>query len=353
MWPSDRLQKLFGIEHPIVQAPMSGASTPAMAAAVANAGGLGSLGCALLSADEIRKTGAGIAVLTNRAINYNFFVHPAPDLSGYDFAPMRAGLAPLFAQTGAGDIPTPTNTWPLFDDARLEALLLIAPKIVSFHFGLPSAHAITALKAVGAVLIGNATCVAEALVLEEAGMDAIVAQGAEAGGHRGAFIGAPEDNDMGTLALAPLIVDAVDVPVIAAGGIFDGRGVAAAFMLGASGAQIGTAFLRSPESSITPAHRAALAETEDNRTKLTRVFSGRPARSIRNRATDALAAFEDKAAPFPAQRTVMAPLAKAGAALSSGDYQSLWSGQAGPRAKEATSAEIFRAICDEAVALLS
>jgi nitronate monooxygenase len=351
MWPSDRLQKLFGIEHPIVQAPMAGASTPGMAIAVANAGGLGSLGCAMMTPDQLRQTAAEVAAGTNRAVNYNFFVHPEPDLSGYDPAPMRAALAPLYAEFGLGDVATPSVSAPAFNDTMLGALLDCHPRIVSFHFGLPSPRAIAALKEADVILVGNATCVAEARVLEDAGMDAIVAQGAEAGGHRGAFIGAPTENDMGTLALVPLIVDAVRVPVIAAGGIFDGRGVAAAFMLGASGAQLGTAFLRAPECAIPGPHKAALAQTPDNRTKLTRAFTGRPARSIRNRMTEA-PEIEKLAAPFPAQRALSAPLAKAGLAKGSGDFVSLWSGQAGPRAREAPSAEIFREICDEALKLL-
>ncbi|MEZ6023750.1 MAG: DUF561 domain-containing protein [Hyphomonadaceae bacterium] len=227
-----------------------------------------------------------------------------------------------------------------------------APKVVSFHFGLPAPHVIEALRARGVKLIGCATNVAEAKALEAGGFDALVAQGAEAGGHRGVFIGAPHENDMGAMALTPQIVDAVSIPVIAAGGIFDGRGVAAAFMLGASGAQIGTAFLRAPESAISPLHKHALAAAPDNTTRVTRLFTGRPARSIRNRLTDALAAHEAEAAPFPTQRGMLAPLAKAATAQSKSDISPLWSGQAGPRALEASSADIFQRICAEAQALL-
>jgi nitronate monooxygenase len=208
------------------------------------------------------------------------------------------------------------------------------------------------LKRAGVKLIGNATNVTEARALEAGGMDAIVAQGAEAGGHRGAFIGAPHENDMGTMALVPLVVDAVRVPVIAAGGIFDGRGVAAAFMLGASGVQIGSAFLRAPESMIHALHKRALAETPDNATKLTRLFSGRPARSIRNRLVRELAEHEADAAPFPTQRAVIAPLTKVAAERGSADFMQLWSGQAGLRAEAAPSGEIFKRICDEALGLL-
>ncbi|MFT3725862.1 MAG: nitronate monooxygenase [Hyphomonadaceae bacterium] len=353
MWPTDRLQKLFGIEHPVIQAPMAGASTPAMAVAVANAGGMGSLGCAMMSAEQLRAAASEVAVGTNRAVNFNFFVHEEPDLAQHDPAPMQAALAPFYAEYGLGAVAPPRTGASAFNDAMLEALLACAPKVVSFHFGLPKPHAIEALKQAGVKLIGNATNVAEAKALEAGGMDAIVAQGAEAGGHRGAFIGAAHENDMGTVALVPLVADAVKIPVIAAGGIFDGRGVAAAFMLGASGAQVGTAFLRSPESVIPELHKRALAETADNSTKLTRLFSGRAARSIQNRLVRELAGHEADAAPFPTQRAVIAPLAKAAAERGSADFMQLWSGQAGLRAEALPSGQIFRRICDEALALLT
>ena len=352
MWPTTRLQTLLGIEHPVVQAPMAGASTPAMAIAVANAGGMGSLGCAMMTAEQLRAAAREVAAGTNGAVNFNFFVHEDPDLARHDRAPMQAALAPYYAAYGLGDPVAPKMGAPAFDDAMLEVLLACAPKVASFHFGLPSQRAVEALKRAGVKLVGNATNVAEARALEAGGMDAIVAQGAEAGGHRGAFIGAAHENDMGAMALVPLVVDAVSIPVIAAGGIFDGRGVAAAIMLGASGAQVGSAFLRSPESSAAPLHKAALAETPDNATKLTRLFSGRPARSIRNRLVRELAEHEGNAAPFPTQRAVIAPLAKAAANRGSADFMQLWSGQAGLRAEAAPSAEIFRRICDEALELL-
>ncbi len=352
MWPTTRLQELLGIEHPVLQAPMAGASTPAMAVAVANAGGLGALGCAMMNGEQLRAAAADVVAGTNRAVNFNFFVHQEPDLARHDPGPMRAALAPYYAEFGLGEVAAPRAGAPAFGDEILQVLLACGPKVVSFHFGLPSAHTVDALKRAGVKLIGNATNVAEARVLEAGGMDAIVAQGAEAGGHRGAFIGAPHENDMGTMALVPLVVDAVSVPVIAAGGIFDGRGVAAAIMLGASGAQIGSAFLRAPESSAHALHKQALAETPDNTTKLTRVFTGRPARSIRNRLVRELAANEGDAAPFPAQRAVTAPLAKAAGDRGSADFMPLWSGQAGSRAEAAPSAQIYKRICDEALALL-
>lgn len=352
MWPVTRLQTLFGIEHPVVQAPMAGASTPAMAIAVSNAGGLGSLGCAVMTGEQVRAAAAEVAAGTRGPVNFNFFVHEEPDLARHDPAAMRAALAPFYAEFGLGEPAAPKAGAAAFNDAMLEVLLACKPKVASFHFGLPKPHAIEALKRAGVKLIGNATSVAEARALEADGMDAIVAQGAEAGGHRGAFLSAAHENDMGTMALVPLVVDAVSIPVIAAGGIFDGRGVAAAMMLGASGAQVGSAFLRSPESVVSPLHKQALADTPDNSTKLTRLFSGRAARSIRNRLLRELAGHEDDAAPFPTQRAVIAPLSKAAADRGSADFMQLWSGQAGLRAEVLPSAQIYKRICDEALALL-
>lgn len=352
MWPVTRLQALFGIAHPVVQAPMAGASTPAMAIAVANAGGLGSLGCAAMTAEQVRAAAAEVAAATTGPVNFNFFVHENPDLARHDPSAMQAALAPYYKEFGLGDPPAPKPGMPAFDDAMLEVLLACKPRVASFHFGLPKPHAIAALKRAGVTLVGNATNVAEARALEAGGMDAIVAQGAEAGGHRGAFIGAAHENDMGTMALVPLLVDAVSIPVIAAGGIFDGRGVAAALMLGAAGAQVGSAFLRTPESMISPLHKQALAETPDNSTKLTRLFSGRAARSIRNRLVNELAAHEADAAPFPTQRTLIAPLWKAAADRGSPDFMQLWSGQAGLRAEALPTAQIYKRICEEALALL-
>ncbi|HOY76207.1 MAG TPA: DUF561 domain-containing protein [Hyphomonadaceae bacterium] len=352
MWPVIRLQALFAIEHPVVQAPMAGASTSAMAIAVTNAGGLGSLGCAVMTGEQVRQAAEAVATGTSGPVNFNFFVHEEPDLARHDPAPMRAALAPYYEEFGLGAAAAPKVGAPAFDDTMLDVLLACKTKVASFHFGLPKPHVVEALKRAGVTLVGNATNVAEARALEAGGMDAIVAQGAEAGGHRGSFIGAAHENDMGTMALVPLVVDAVSIPVIAAGGIFDGRGVAAAIMLGAAGAQVGSAFLRSPESMVSPLYKQALADTADNSTKLTRLFSGRAARSIRNRLVRELASHEGDAAPFPAQRSVIAPLSKAAADRGSSDFMQLWSGQAGLRAEAVPTEQIYKRICGEALALL-
>ncbi|MGD2133764.1 MAG: nitronate monooxygenase [Maricaulaceae bacterium] len=352
MWPSTRLCDLLGIEHPIIAAPMAGVSTPAMAAAVSNAGGLGSLGTGMASPEALAKILAEMAGLTNRAVNFNFFVHEEPDLSGYDPAPMQAALAPLYAEAGLGAPPAPKSPAPAFGQEHLEALLAHPPAIVSFHFGLPDVATIDALKAEGVRLLATATSVAEALAIEAAGIDAVIAQGAEAGGHQGSFIDVDRAESTGLFALLPQIVDAVSIPVIAAGGIADGRGVAAAFMLGADGAQIGTAFVRAEESVAAQSHKDALAAAPQGATRLTKLFSGRPARAIGNELTERLKAHEGAAAPFPAQRALIGPLAKAGLERGSIAFHNAWSGQAGPLAKAAPSATIFEVIKDEALTLL-
>jgi len=353
MWPDTRLQELLDIEHPLIQAPMAGVSTPAMALAAANAGCLGSLGCAMAPPDALKRQLQEVGQATNRPINFNFFVHTEPDLAGFDPQPMTAALQVEYATAGLGNVPAPKTGASAFSDEVLDILLRSPPKVVSFHFGLPSPHAVTALKDKNVRLLGCATSAIEAKVLQTGGMDAIVAQGSEAGGHRGSFIGDPALNDMGTMALVPLIVDAVTIPVIAAGGIFDGRGIAAAFLLGAAGVQLGTAFMRAPEASTHPLHKRALAKTPDAQTKLTRLFSGRPARSLRNHLVDSLAHLEGQAAPFPTQRALIAPLAKAALEKGSTDFHNLWSGQAGSRAQERATSEIIDGLINETQDLLS
>ena len=346
------LTRLLGIDLPIIQAPMITAATIDLVAAVSNAGGLGSLGSAMFSVEEVKEETAALRRLTNKPINLNFFVHPEPDLRLYDAHPMQAALKPLYSELGLGDVPAPRSPAPAFNAEMLACVLELRPNIVSFHFGLPNIAAMHALKEAGIVILGSATTVAEARHLETHGADAIIAQGAEAGGHRGTFLDGDETGTVGTMALVPQIVDAVRVPVIAAGGIMDGRGIAAAMMLGASAAQLGTAFLACPEASVHPLHRRALKETSGEATVVTKLFSGRPARAIRNRLTNLLAASEDLTAPYPAQRAMVAPLMQQSAKNNDPSFMQLWAGQAASLIREEPAAEKVTRLMREASVLL-
>ncbi len=350
-WPRGELIELLGVRHPIVQAPMASASTPALAAAVINACGLGSLGCAQMTPDQVRKGVAEIRALADGPFNLNFFVHEEPDLDTQALDRARARIEPYYTESGLGDVPEVSVPFPSFNQDKLDILLELNPPVVSFHFGLPAPDAMAALKDSGAVILSSATTVAEARLLAEAGVDAIVAQGQEAGGHRGTF-GEPFDAGMvGTMALVPQVVDAVKVPVIAAGGIADGRGIAAAFDLGASGAQIGTAFLLCPESAADDTYRAALRDGRDDMTRITRVISGRPARSLRNRLIDEMAAHQSDVAPFPSQTSLSAPLRNANRNDPS-QLRSLWSGQAVALNRALPAGDLTLALVDEARRIL-
>lgn len=287
VWPDTRLCDLLEIEHPIIQAPMLGSCTPALAAAVSNAGGLGSLGCAERPEDWIRgetaKIRKGLNGGTNRGFNLNFFVREPPHTPLEVLAETRERLRPWYDRYGLGAPPEALpQMGPGFGPERLALLLELRPPVASFHFGLPEPGAVAALKDAGVTILSSATCVAEARALEAAGADAIIAQSFEAGGHRGSFDRTAPWDAVGGMALVPQVVDTVSVPVIAAGGIADGRGIAAAFALGASGVQIGTAFLQSPEAATEEARRARLAQAKDTDTMMTDAGSGRAARAMRS-----------------------------------------------------------------------
>src|SRR5918992_6014074 len=278
------LQQLLGIELPIIQAPMAGVQGSALAVAVSNAGGLGSLPCAMLSPEMMQTELAAIARGTRNPVNVNFFCHapPTPDPDGE--AAWRAALSPYYREFGIdpASIPSGPGRVP-FDAETAEALAPFKPAVVSFHFGLPSAELIAQVKGWGSTILSSATTVAEAQLLEERGVDAIIAQGLEAGGHRGMFLSNDLTTQVGTLALVRQIVQAVRIPVIAAGGIADAAGVAAALALGAAGVQVGTAYLLCPEATTSAVHRAALRSEAARYTALTNLFTGRPARGIVNR----------------------------------------------------------------------
>ncbi|MDH3700426.1 MAG: nitronate monooxygenase family protein [Alphaproteobacteria bacterium] len=352
MWPRTDLLDLLGIAHPIIQAPMAGSTNPALASAVSNAGGLGSLGCARHDADALRADSEAIRLSSNKPFNLNFFVHSAPVEDEAATAAMQARLAPYFDELDAGAVPDPYPLFTPFDDSILETLLALRPPVVSFHYGLPDPAAMTALKEAGIILLCSATTVAEARELEAGGIDAVIAQGFEAGGHRGTLRPPFENGSVGTMALVPQVADAVTVPVIAAGGIADGRGIAAAFALGASGVQMGTAFLSCPESGVDPVYRAALLEGADDATQVTKVISGRPARGLRNRYVKEMADQEDAALDFPLQYSLSTPLGVASRARGSGDFAAMWAGQSVGLNRVLPAADLVETLVREAEAVL-
>jgi nitronate monooxygenase len=354
MWPRRDLIDLLGIEHPIVQAPMGGESTPMLAVAVCNAGGLGGLGCSFMSLEELRAKADEIRSGTNRPFNLNFFAHPAPREDPDVNAQTRARVAPFYGELRLANVPdrgeAPCDT---FNEAKLSVLLDIRPKVTSFHFGLPPPDMVRALRDVGSVILCTATTVAEARMLNDAGVDAIIAQGWEAGGHRGTFATSFEDFGVGTMALVPQVVDAVDVPVIAAGGIADGRGIAAAFALGASGVQLGTAFLSCPEANISDTWRAALRHARDDDTRLTRAFSGRPARARNNRYIESMAEHRISLPDFPTMYGFSEPLTRASAEAGNTDFEFLLYGQAAALNRELPAADLMARLIDEAQSVLA
>jgi nitronate monooxygenase len=336
--------ELLGIERPLLQAPMSGYAAPTLAAAVSEAGGLGALGSAILPMDEIHAQAAAVRGATDRPFLLNFFCHEPPRSSAEVLAAAREALSPLYAEFDLGKPPKPELPPLTFDSDHLEAALEIRPAAVSFHFGLPVPAAVERLREAGIKVLSSATTVREAVRLEELGADAVIAQGAEAGGHRGSFLVDGDVGMVGTVALVPQVVDAVDVPVVAAGGIADGRGLAAVLALGAGAANVGTAFLVCPESAAPAFYREALNEASDDSTTLTRMFSGRPARTLRNR----LAELDAPALPFPTQTALTAPLAQAAAERGSAELMPIWAGQAAALAQAVPAGELVARICDDA-----
>ena len=342
VWPDRRFLELVGSELPIVQAPMAGAQAGAMAAAVSKAGGLGSLPCAMLNVEQARGELQLIRQQTDRPINVNFFCHtpPAPDPAREQR--WRGRLAGYYAELGVDPSAAAGASRTPFDAAMCALMLEMPPRVVSFHFGLPDQQLLARLKAAGIVVLGSATTVAEARWLEARGVDVIIAQGVEAGGHRCIFLTDDLTTQMGTFALLPQIVRAVNVPVLAAGGIADAKGVAAAIALGAAGVQVGTAYLLCPESTISAVHRAALKSAAAEHTALTNVFTGRPARGIVNRIMRDLGVMNAAAPAFPLATAAIAPLRAKAEAAGSGDFSPLWSGQNATGCREVGAAQLTR-----------
>ncbi|SDC43135.1 NAD(P)H-dependent flavin oxidoreductase [Actinokineospora iranica] len=323
------MRALFGIEHPIAQGPFGGGlSSVALAAAVSEAGGLGSFGAHLLGPERITALVADLRAATAKPFAVNLWVpHPGEDTvpDAAEFARHVDRVRPYLTEVGA---PDPDGAGPFLPDfdAQLAALLAAAPPVISFVMGVPPEAAITEARDRGIVTVGTATTVDEAVALAAAGVHAVVASGSDAGGHRGAFLRPVGESLVGTFSLVPQVADAVPIPVIAAGGIADARGVAAALALGADGVQIGTGFLATKESGASAAHKAALHSAAARSTTLTRLFTGRHARTIVNRMTRELADQEDSVPGYPVQSTVMAPIRQAGEP----GLMSLWAGQGAP-----------------------
>lgn len=346
-WTDRRLIDLLGIAAPVLQAPMAGATTPAMAIGAARGGGLGSLACAQYTPDQARAAIAQFRAAVDAPVNLNFFAHTPPAADPARMLAWRARLAPYYVEAGLDPAPPPpAGGRAPFDEAFCALVEDLRPQVVSFHFGLPQAALLDRVRATGAKILSSATTVAEAVWLEANGVDAVIAMGAEAGGHRATFLpGYREaiDNRLdtasqpGLFSLLPQVVAAVAVPVIAAGGIAEARGVAAARALGAAGVQVGTAYLFTPEAQIPPAHRAALDEARDDNTMMTDVFTGRPARGVANRLMREVGPIGGNVVPpFPLAGGALLPLRQDGA---NGDFTNLWAGQSARLAPRGLNSE--------------
>jgi nitronate monooxygenase len=350
MWPDRRLLDLFGVEHPIILAPMGGAMDWELAAAVGNAGALASLPCVMYTAAQAREQMEMLRTATRAPVSLGFFCHTPPVPDNAREAAWRDRLARYYVELGLDPYaPVPAPLRAPFNAEFCDLVVELRPAAASFHFGLPEPALLKRVKDAGCKVISSATTVAEARWLEERGVDVIVAQGAEAGGHRGIFLSDDISTQAGTFALVPQVVDAVNVPVVAAGGISDARGIAAAFALGAAGVQIGTAYLHCPESKISTPHRAALKTSQDNSTTLTNVMSGRPARGIVNRLIREVGPISDLAPAFPLAANAIAPLRAAAEKKGSGDFSPLWSGQAAALGRALPAGELTKKLAAEAL----
>ena len=343
------LTRLLHIQHPILQAPLAGGGdTPELVAAVSNAGGIGFIGAAYLTPQQIQQTSASVRAKTQRQFGINLFAPtPSPEVPKNSESAL-ARLVPFFSELGLPTPSLPNSTGSSFPE-QLVAGLESGASVFSFTFGMLPSAAITAIKSRGMLLFGTATTVSEAVALEKAGVDGIVAQGSEAGGHRGTFEGDFSSGMIGTMALVPQVVDAVRVPVMASGGIMDGRGIAAALALGASAVQLGTAFLTCNESGIPDVYKQAILTAREDQTRITRAFSGRPARGIVNRFMNEIDANrgDDAILPFPLQNAVTRPLRAAAAKQGRAEFLSLWAGQGVRLARRQSAQELMARLANE------
>jgi nitronate monooxygenase len=353
VWPNRTLLDLLEIEHPIIQAPMASATNPVIVAAVSNAGGLGSFGAAGTPPKKLRETIRAIRQRTDRPFNVNLFAAHTEDFDR-DARPgprFEERLRAYHAEFGLGEVPEPGPMFGPFDE-QLDVLVEDKVPVVSFHFGADAA-AVKKAQAGGAKVLCSATTVNEARLLEQAGVDVVIAQGGEAGGHRGTFSIDYERALIGTMALVPQIVDAVRVPVVAAGGIMDARGLVASLALGACGVQMGTAFLGCPEMSVLDAWRTSLRSAAAENTKVTRAVSGRPARAILNRYIEEVEALDEPLLPYPAQYSVSRDLRKSGAERNDPAFMSMWAGQGVGLIGDLPAEAFMRQLVDSARSLLA
>ena len=351
MWKNTEVTRRLQLDVPIVQGPFgSGLSAVDLVVAVSEGGGLGSFGVHHLDAAGIRAIASQIRARTQRSFALNLWIplgdSDDPKLSDEQWRAACDLLRPYFEGLRVPLPARPARFGPYYQE-QVEAIIELRPPVFSFVFGVPSADVLERCRGAGIATLGAATTVAEARALEAAGVDMIVASGFEAGGHRISFLAEPEDCLTGTMALIPQVVDAVKVPVVAAGGIADGRGIAAALKLGAAAVQVGTAFLACEESNASPLHRAKLFSAEASRTTLTRAFTGRLARSIHNGFIDAMRGKEDVLAPYPVQAWLTAHLKSAALAANRDDVISLWAGQGSPLLRERHAARLLRYLIED------
>jgi nitronate monooxygenase len=340
-WPNRRLLDLLKIEHPIIQAPMGGGHiSPSMPVAVCAAGGLGSFPCSAMTSAQVREAVTKIRSQTGaKPLNLNFFCNVTRRDAAVEAAWLKR-LASYYTELGVNPPQFPAGTRPQFDAAMCDVVVELRPEVVSFHFGLPEKSLVDRLKAAGCVILGSATTVTEARWLEDHGADAVIAQGIEAGGHRGMFLTTELASQLGTLVLVPQVVDAVKVPVIAAGGIADGRGIAAMLALGASAVQMGTAYLLCPEATISPLHRAAIKSAKDKLSVISNVVTGLPARVFVNRIVREIGPIAADVPSFPLGAIALAPLRIKAESQGSADFSGLYAGQAAALCRELPAGEL-------------
>jgi nitronate monooxygenase len=351
MWPSTRVSQLLGTRYPLVQAPVAPFATPDLVAAVSEAGALGSLGGAMLSPDALRDAIRGIRSLTDRPFAVNLFApSERPEVDPAALEVMQRELARYREELGLPPAEGLQPPPPGLLEAQLEVVAAERVAAFSFTFGIPE---LAALREAGTTLLGTATTVAEAVELERAGVDLIVAQGSEAGGHRGTFLGPVDRGIVGGIALVPQMVDAIEAPVILAGGIMDGRGIAAALALGAEGAQLGTAFLAAEEAATPEPYRRLIAEADETQTAITSVYTGRPARAVRTRLIEHLETADAEILPFPVQGALLLDIRQAATEQGVGDLQFLLAGQASSLSRRLPARELVETLVRETAAVLA